>query len=160
MKRGMFYLAVLIGLLLASASIAKTMASQSAQEKPGHPTCGQMISGMAPIPAKLSEGANSVAEMLDAHAALMGKDKDSVAEARGMRAVAKTHRHIAAALADASEEMKKAVTWPAAPHDAAMMGADPKLAAATQKVIEVHKAIIAMFQKMVADMEAGAKAAK
>lgn len=123
------------------------------------PTCGQKISSMAPIPAKLSEGATSVADMLEAHAAVMGKDKDSQAEVKGMRAIAKTHKQIAANLMKASEEMKKAASWPAAPHDMAKMSSDPKLAAATQKVIDVHKEIIAMFQKMVGDMEAQAKAA-
>jgi hypothetical protein len=42
----------------------------------------------------------------------------------------------------------------------AKMGSDPKLAAASKKVIEVHKEIIAMFQKMVADMEAQHKTTK
>ena len=129
-------------------------------EKADTPTCGQMIAGMAPIPAKLAEGATSVAEMLDAHAALMGKDKASMAEVKGLRAIARTHKQIAASLLKASEEMKKAVKWPAAPHDMAKMGSDPKLAEANKKVIETHKEIIAMFQKMVADMEAQHKAAK
>jgi len=124
------------------------------------PTCGQMISGMAAIPAKLSEGATSVADMLEAHAALMGKDKDSQAEVKGMRAIVKTHKQIAASLMKASEEMKKAASWPAAPHDMAKMSSDPKIVAAHQKLIDVHKEIIAMFQKMVSDMEAQAKAAR
>jgi hypothetical protein len=80
-----------------------------------------------------------------------------VAEAKGLRAVAKTHKQIAASLLKASEEMKKAASWPAAPHDMAKMSADPKLAETSRKVIEVHKEIIAMFQKMVADMEAQQK---
>jgi hypothetical protein len=133
------------------------MAGHAMAAKAEETTCGQMISSMAPIPAKLSEGAASVADMLEAHAALMGKDKDSVAEAKGLRAVAKTHKQIAASLMKASEEMKKASSWPAAPHDMAKMGSDPKLAETSKKVIEVHKEIIAMFQKMVADMEAQQK---
>jgi|GEM_PF-1846803 hypothetical protein len=123
-------------------------------------SCGQMIAGMAGIPAKLSEGASSVADMLDAHAAVMGKEKEAAAEAKGLRALAKTHKQIAASLTKASEEMKKAASWPAAPHDMAKMKSDPKLAAASQKVIDVHKEIIAMMQKMVADMEAQQKAMK
>jgi len=158
MKRVTFGLVMLIGCLVANAHAAEPMAGHAMGGK-AEPTCGQMISSMAPIPAKLSEGATSVADMLDAHAALMGKDKDSMAEAKGLRAVAKTHRHVAAELMKTSEEMKKAVNWPAAPHDMAKMSSDPKLAAATQKVIDTHKEIIAMFQKMVADMEAQAKEA-
>ena len=53
--------------------------------------------------------------------------------------------------------LKKAASWPAAPHDMAKMGSDPKLAETSKKVIEVHKEIIAMFQKMVAAMEAQQK---
>jgi hypothetical protein len=163
MKRVTFGLSLLIGCLVANASAAEPMA---AQPMAGHSmggkaeaTCGQMISSMAPIPAKLSEGATSVADMLDAHAAFMGKDKDSVAEAKGLRALAKTHMRVAAELKKTSDEMKKAASWPAAPHDMAKMNADPKLAAATQKMIDTHKEIIAMFQKMVADMEAQAREA-
>ena len=42
----------------------------------------------------------------------------------------------------------------------AKMMADPKLAEASKKVLEVHKELIAMFQKMVADMEAQNKMMK
>jgi hypothetical protein len=136
------------------------MAMKAPAGKADQPTCGQMISGMAAIPAKLSEGAASVADMMEAHAALLGKDKDSAAEAKGMRGIAKTHRAISASLLKASEEMKKAASWPTAPHDMAKMMADPKLAEASKKVIEVHKELIAMFQKMVADMEAQQKMMK
>ncbi len=45
--------------------------------------------------------------------------------------------------------MAKALSWPAAPHDMAKMMSDPKLAKASKKVLDVHKEIIAMFQKMV-----------
>ena len=155
---------VVFCLALLAGSFSLTFGSQAAEPAAGgkadSPTCGQMISGMAPIPAKLAEGATSVAEMLDAHAALMGKEKASLAEARGLRAIAKTHMQIAASLRKASEEMKRAAKWPAAPHDMAKMGSDPKLAAANKKVLEVHKELVAMFQKMIADMEAQAKAAK
>jgi hypothetical protein len=162
MKKLALCLGILAGIAFGAAQAAeppagKAMAAKPAAAKAEQQTCGQMISSMAPIPAKLSEGASSVADMLEAHAALMGKDKDSVAEAKGLRGVAKTHKQIAASLMKASEEMKKAASWPAAPHDMAKMGADPKLMETSKKVIEVHKEIIAMFQKMVADMEAQQK---
>jgi hypothetical protein len=160
-------------LFLGMFTVVSLGVASAAEAPAGHPmaghamaasnepaTCGQMISGMAAIPAKLSEGATSVAEMLDAHAALMGKDKNAKAEAKGLRAIAKSHKQVAASLMKISEEMKKAATWPAAPHDMAKMSSDPKLAEATKKVIEVHKEIIALFQKMVADMEAQQKKAK
>ena len=40
------------------------------------------------------------------------------------------------------------------------MSSEPEALSANQKVIDVHKEIIAMFQKMVSDMEAQAKGAK
>ena len=76
-----------------------------------------------------------MAEMWEAHAALMGKDKDSQAEAKGLRALAKEHKAIAASLKKASENMKKAASWPAAPHDMQKMMSDPKLTTASQKLI-------------------------
>jgi len=161
MNKVLFSLVMLMSVALPSGGLraAETKAAPSPGKAGAEPTCGQMISGMAPIPAKLSEGATSVADMLEAHAALMGKDKDSQAEVKGMRAIIKTHKQIAASLVKASEEMKKASSWPAAPHDMAKMSSDPKIAAANQKLIDVHKEIIAMFQKMVSDMEAQAKGA-
>jgi hypothetical protein len=177
-KKVALCLGILAGLISGSVRAAEPMGGAGAgpaHAMPGHAmtapsaaahgpgdqmSCGQKIAGMAGIPAKLSEGASSVADMLDAHAALMGKEKEAAAEAKGLRALAKTHKQIAASLTKASEEMKKAANWPAAPHDMAKMMSDPKLAAASQKVIDVHKEIIAMMQKMVADMEAQQKAMK
>ena len=160
MKKLVFCLATLATMVLGTAQAADPKPAQAMAAKGAESTCGQMISSMAPIPAKLSEGAASVAAMWEAHAALLGKDKDSVAEAKGLRAIAKTHRQIAAILLKGSEEMAKALSWPAAPHDMAKMMADPKLAEANKKVMDVHKEIIAMFQKMVADMESMHKPAK
>jgi len=152
-------LGILGALALGTAHAAEppaghAMAAKAPAANAEKPTCGQMISGLAPIPAKISEGAAAVADMMEAHAALLGKDKDSAAEAKGMRGIAKTHRAISASLVKASEEMKKAAGWPAAPHDMAKMMADPKMVEANKKMIDVHKELIAMLQKMVADMEA------
>ena len=160
MKKLVFCLAILATAALGTARAAEPKAGHAMAAKSDAPTCGQMISGMAPIPAKISEGAAAVADMMEAHAALMDKDKDSAAEAKGMRGIAKTHRALSASLLKASEEMKKASGWPAAPHDMAKMMADPKLAEANKKMIEVHKELIAMFQKMIADMESMHKPAK
>jgi hypothetical protein len=161
MKKTALCLAILAGMVSGAAPAAEPMAGHAMAAKPAEqPTCGMMISGMSAIPAKLSEGAASVADMWEAHAALMGKDKDSQAEAKGLRAMAKTHKQIAASLMKASEEMKKAASWPAAPHDMAKMSADPKLAETSKKVMEVHKEIVAMLQKMLADMEAHSKMMK
>lgn len=149
----------------AGGAAAHTMAghammgpSGGAAAKAEHQSCGQMLSSKADLPAKLAEGASSMADMLEAHAALLGKEKEAATEAKGLRSLAKTHRQIAASLTKASEEMKKAASWPAAPHDMEKMKSDPKLAAAMQKSIDVHKEIIALMQKMVAEMEAHQKA--
>ena len=159
MKKLVLCLGILGAMALGTANGAEppaghAMAAQAPAGKTEQPTCGQMMAGMAPIPAKLSEAAAAVADMLEAHAALLGKDKDSAVEAKGLRAFAKSHRAISASLAKASEDDKKAASWPAAPHDMAKKMADPKLAAANKKMIEVRKELIAMFQKMVDDMEA------
>ena len=111
MKKLALCLGILGAISLGTDAVAEPMAAKDAPAKADHATCGQMISGMAPIPAKLSEGASSVADMLEAHAALMGKDKDSMAEAKGLRAIAKTHKQIAALMVKASEEMAKASSW-------------------------------------------------
>jgi hypothetical protein len=152
MKKLVFCLVTLAGLMIGEA--------RAAEHKGAEPTCGQMVAGMAAIPAKLSEGADSVADIWDAHAALMGKDKDSQAEAKALRALARGHKQIAASLKKASEEMKKASSWPSAPHDMAKMTSDPKLAAASQRLMAAQKDIIALMQKSLADMEAMSKHAK
>jgi hypothetical protein len=152
MRKLVSCLVVLAGLVIGAA--------QAAEPKGAAPTCGQMVAGMAAIPAKLSEGADAVAEMWDAHAALMGKDKESQAEAKALRVLAKGHKQIAASLRKASEEMKQASSWPGAPHDMNKMKSDAKLLAAHQKLIAAQKEIIALMQKSLADMEAMSKPAK
>jgi hypothetical protein len=119
------------------------------------PACGQMIAGKAVIPQKLAAGATSVAEMLDAHAKFLAgnKDKASQAEVKGLRELAKSQRQVATDLDKLMNEMKKAASWPAAPHDMAKMKSDPELKSASEKAIATHKEIIAELQKMVAEME-------
>ncbi|MGD0835335.1 MAG: hypothetical protein ABSB49_01665 [Polyangia bacterium] len=159
MKKVAFGLVLLGGSLVVTARAAEPTAGHAMSgEAAEQSTCGQMVAGMSSIPAKLAEGAESVAEMWEAHAALMGKDKDSQAEAKGLRALAKEHKAIAASLKKASENMKKAASWPAAPHDMQKMMSDPKLTAASQKLIAIRKELVAMFQKSIADMEAMQKA--
>jgi hypothetical protein len=173
MRKVVFWTVAMLGFGFGSAWAAEPPAGHSmgGHAMEGHAmdnkgmqqeSCGQMVSGMSGLPAKMAEGNTSVADVVDAHAALLGKDKESAAEAKGMRALAKTYRQVASDLNKASDEMKKAASWPAAPHDMAKMQSDPKLTAATKKMIDVHKEIIAMLQKNVADMEqrqkqAGAK---
>jgi hypothetical protein len=157
MKKLVFGLILLTGFASGAAQAAEPKAAAAE----GHPpTCGQMVSGMAAIPAKLAEGAEAAAAMWEAHAALLGKDKDSQVEAKGLRALAKGHKQIAASLKKQSEEMKKAASWPVAPHDMAKMMSDPKLTAATHRLLEAQKEIIAAMQKSLAGLEAMHKPAK
>jgi hypothetical protein len=123
------------------------------------PTCGQMIASKAVIPQKLAAGATSVAEMMDVHAKIMSanKDKASQAEVKGLREIAKSQRQVATDLDKVMNEMKKAGSWPAAPHDMDKMKSDPELKSATEKAIAAHKEIIAELQKTVAEMEKGMK---
>lgn len=134
-------------------------AEPKAAMKASEPGCGQFIASMAGIPEKLSESATAVAELMDAHAALLGKEKAAQNEAKGLRMMAKTDKQVAMELKKASKEMKKAGSWPATPHEMAKMNADPKVQAATKKVIEKQKEVIALLQKSVADLEAQMKAA-
>jgi predicted Rossmann fold nucleotide-binding protein DprA/Smf involved in DNA uptake len=122
-------------------------------------TCGQMIASKAVIPQKLAAGASSVAEMMEAHAKLMSanKDKASQAEVKGLHELVKSQKQVATDLDKVMNEMKKASSWPAAPHDAAKMKSDPELKSATEKVIATHKEVIAELQKLVADLEKGMK---
>lgn len=183
MKKGMWFLALLLGFALTPAQAAETkMAApapaaakgdtKGAEGHAGHAmkggegqamkaadmSFGQMLSSHAGMPEKMAEGATAGADMLEAHAALLGKEKDAQTEAKGMRAIAKAHRQVATDLKKVADEMKKAASWPAVPHDMAKMNADPKLMAAQKHFIEVHKEIIAMMQKAVSDMEAHQKA--
>jgi len=146
---------LIAALLVSFVTLAPAHAADQPAMAAGQPTCGQMTAGMAAIPEKLAAGALAVAGMEEAHAKFIGanKDKASQAEAKGLRELAKTHKTIAADLEKVATEMKKAVSWPAAPHDMAKMKADPELAAAAKKVLEAHKEIIAEMQKMVANME-------
>lgn len=122
-------------------------------------TCGQMIASKAVLPQRLSAGASSVADMLDAHAKIMStnKDKAAQAEVKGLRELSKQYRQIATDYDKATDEMKKAASWPAAPHDMAKMKSDPDLKRTTENVIATHKEIIAELQKAVAEMEKSMK---
>lgn len=167
MKKLVLCFAMLSMLALAGAQAAEPKAAATkpaapapAAAKAEMPTCGQMMASRAPIPAKLSEAAGTVADMLEAHAALMAKDKESVNEAKMLKALAKSHRAASAALLKTSEEMKKAASTPAAPHDMAKMMSDPKLTEANKKMMELQKEIIALLQKAMAEDEAMAKAMK
>ena len=166
MKKLVYCLAVLSGLALGSAQAAEPHAAAPAAAmkpmaaKADMPTCGQMMASRAPIPAKLSEAAATVADMLEAHAALMGKDKESVNEAKMLKTLAKSHRQVSAGMLKTSEEMKKVGSTPAAPHDMAKMMSDPKLTEASKKMIEIQKELIALLQKSVAEDEAMMKGMK
>lgn len=143
------------GLLLSLVTLAPAHAADQPAMAMGQPTCGQMIAGLATIPEKIAMGATSVANMWEVHAKLLAsnKDKASQAEVKGLRELVKSHKQVAAGMEKIAAEMKKASSWPAAPHDIAKMKADPELTAASKKVLEVHKEIIAEMQKLVANME-------
>lgn len=146
---------LIAAVLLSLVTFAPAHAADQPAMAAAQPTCGQMLSSMAVIPEKIAMGAMSVANMWEAHAKLLSssKDKASQAEVKGLRDLVKTHKQISASLEKAAADMRKAASWPAAPHDMAKMKADPELAAASKKVLEVHKEIIAEMQKMVANME-------
>ena len=137
--------------------VAAATAGEPASAAP--PTCGQALSQMSAAPAKVAEITAAVAEMFSAHAALMdqAKDEASLAEAKGLRAIAALHRQMSNLASKTAAAMKAAESWPAAPHDMAKFSADPKLTAASKKALAAQKDLIVLLQKMVADMEAQTK---
>lgn len=142
-------------LLLVSALVLGTASVASAEDHAGH-SCGQMVASKAVLPTKMAEVMTAVADMFDAHAAIMlaSKNKDGAKEAAGLKKIAKNHRDLSTAFSKAAAEMSKAATWPNAPHDMAAMKADAKLGASMQKMLATHKEMIALMQKEVAEMEA------
>ncbi len=121
-------------------------------------TCGQMMAEKAVLPAKMAEVMTAVVGMLDAHAKFMldGKTKEGKKEATALQALAKHHKGLATAFTKTSEAMKKMAEVPGAPHDMGKMMADPAIGASMKEMVRTHKEMIALLQKEVADMEAGA----
>jgi hypothetical protein len=151
---------ILISLLLCgSSSIALAEKAPAHAGHAGH-SCGQMISAKAALPKKMAEVMTSVADMMDAHAAIMtaSKTKEASLEVAGLKKIAADHRALAESFQKTADDMSKASSWPNAPHDMNAMKSDPKLGAAMQKMLAAEKDMIALLQKEVADTEAmGAK---
>ena len=154
MKRVLHLTVLLVSVLLP---VATATAADKANTGPA--TCGQTLGQMSAAPSKVAEITAAVAEMFEAHAALMdqGKDEASLAEARGLRAIAALHKQMSSDASKTAAAMKASESWAAAPHDMAKFSSDPRLNAATKKVVAAQKELIALLQKMVADMEAQPK---
>jgi 2-oxoglutarate dehydrogenase E2 component (dihydrolipoamide succinyltransferase) len=142
-----------------AAAPAKPGAAAPAAAAPAGPSVGQMIASKAPLPTKMAEVMTAVADMLEAHAALVkaGKTKEGAKEAAGLKKVAADHRALAKLFTKTAANMGKATSWPAAPPDMNAMASDPAMTAAMQKMIATHKEMIALMQKEVAEMEAHSK---
>lgn len=147
---------LLFVLFAAVALLPATRAPAGGEAKGAEPTCGQMMAGMSVAPAKLSEVVTAVADVLDAHVALMEpqKDKATQTEIKALRAIAKTHRQLATDASKTAAEMKKAESVPGAPHDMSKFKADAKLNEASQRMLTKQKELVAVVQKMIADQEA------
>lgn len=155
LMRKMLQLTVALALVLVP--VAAATAAEPAATAPA--TCGQSLAQMSAAPTKVAEITATVADMFAAHAALMdqGKDEASLAEAKGLRAIATLHRQLSTDAAKTAAAMKAAESWPAAAHDMAKFSADPRLTAATRKLVALEKEFIVLLQKMAADMEAQTK---
>lgn len=153
--RNMLQMTVVLALVLSP--VAAATAVEPASMAP--PTCGQALGQMSAAPSKVAEITAAVADMFAAHASLMEQAKDpaSMAEAKGLRAIAALHRQLSSDASKTAAAMKAAESWPAAPHDMAKLSTDPQLTAATKKVAALQKEFIVLLQKMAADMEAQAK---
>ena len=155
LMRRTLQLTVVLALVLLP--VAAATAAEPANTAP--PTCGQALAQMSAAPSKVAEITAAVADMFAAHAALMdqGKDEASLAEAKGLRAIATLHRQMSSDATKTAAAMKAAESWPAAPHDMAKFSTDPRLTAATKRAVTAQKELIVLLQKMVADMEAQTK---
>jgi hypothetical protein len=123
-------------------------------------TCGQHMAEHAVLPSKMTEVMNAVADMMDAHAAFMVAnakgDKNAMAEADGMKMIAKDHRDLAKMMTTTATHMTEAAKWPNAPHDMNKMMADPKIQAAMKNLLKTEKEMAALMQQDIAMMEAHA----
>jgi hypothetical protein len=123
-------------------------------------TCGQHMADHAVLPTKLAEVMTAVAEMMDTHAAYMMAnakgDKNAIAEADGMKAIAKDHRELAKIATTTATRMTEAAKWPNVPHDMSKMMADPKIQASMKNMLKAEKEMAALMQQDIAMMEANA----
>jgi hypothetical protein len=120
-------------------------------------TCGQHMAEHAVLPNKMTEVMNAVADMMDAHAAFMVAnakgDKNAMAEADGMKMLAKDHRELATMMSKTGTHMTDAAKWPNAPHDMNKMMADPKIQMAMKNLLKTEKEMSALMQQDIAMME-------
>jgi hypothetical protein len=120
-------------------------------------SCGQHMAETAVLPSKMHELMTAVADMAEAHAAFMAANakgnKDAIAEADGMKMIAKDHRELATMMGKTAEHMTAAAKWPNAPHDMNKMMADPKIMDAMKRVMKNEKEMIALMQTHQSQME-------
>ncbi|HSI06026.1 MAG: hypothetical protein ACAI38_15405 [Myxococcota bacterium] len=123
-------------------------------------SCGQHMADRAVLPTKMVELMTSVADMMDAHAAFMVAtakgNKDAIAEADGMKMLAKDHRDLATMMGKTATNMTNAAKWPNAPHDEKMMMSDPKIMESMKRLLKTEKEMAALMQQDIAMMEAHA----
>jgi hypothetical protein len=123
-------------------------------------SCGQHMADRAVLPSKMTELMTSVADMMDAHAAFMianaKGNKDAMAEAEGMKMLAKDHRELSTMMSKTATNMTNAAKWPNAPHDMNKMMADPKIQETMKRLLKNEKEMHALMQQDIAMMEAHA----
>ncbi len=142
-------------ILLVAFVVMGLAGGAAAEEK----TCGQHISEMAVLPAKMSEVMTAVANMMDTHATLMLQDKSkpSKQEAAALKKLAAQHKKLAAEFKKTQEMMEKASTWPNAPHDMNKMMNDSASKTAMAEMLRTHKEFDALLNKQIAELEAMTK---
>jgi hypothetical protein len=111
------------------------------------PTCGKGLAAHAPLPAKLAELTEAVADNLELHMqALDMTDDRSRREYDAYQSLVKAHRGAAWHLQSTASEMAGYRDLPMGRHDEKAMS-DPKLGEAFERFVRREEELLALLQK-------------
>lgn len=115
------------------------------------PTCGKGLAAHAPLPAKLAELTDAVAENLELHIpSLDPSDEHARRELEVYRELADHHRETAGRLRAAAERMAGCRDLPMGRHDAEALE-DPRIVEAFEKLVKVEGELLALLQERLAE---------
>lgn len=144
--------------LLVAGVAGVAVAGDKMDSKMMDKSCGQHMADKAVLPNKMVELMTAVADTMEAHAAFMVANakgnKDAIAEADGLKAIAKDHRELATMMGKTATNMTNAGKWPNVPHDMNKMMSDAKIKEAMARMLKTEKEMSALMQQDIAMMEA------
>lgn len=113
------------------------------------PTCGKGLAEHSPLPAKLGELTDAVADVLEIHTkALDVGDESSRKELEAYRALARIHRTIAADLKATAKQMAGYRDLPMGKHDEQVMMA-PDAREAFERFVMREQDLLALLQRRI-----------